>query len=348
MTNFENGAFQPCKEWIAEQIDSGKTWEGVKAYGEDEANLNMLKDDELFPLEMTPEMWTEFVEYYRSIVVSVQIVDGEDVVAIDKGGLSNTFGIPSGYSSTWESYKNFLGNRMSPDSIANLQKSCLWILNHLSTDTRISGEVKGLVKINECYRAKSSAESEGTASKLSGKLGRRLLPTLSFGKKKGGFGGSGGAGGSGETNNNLDCILRQSIISADSMMIEFELRFKNIRREAFIGVFVESEIGLMDAYSWKTGIGTVFPIEIPIIANCSVLALNSKQMLTFDSSCTKENRYIENDFSMIEVVYTEDGDALGFKVTNTVTNAVVKGTLTLKSRNKKYCCTVKEAKEPVV
>lgn len=145
MTNFENGAFQPCKEWIAEQIDSGKTWEGVKAYGEDEENLNMLKDEELFPLEMTPEMWTEFVEYYRSIVVSVQIVDGEDVVAIDKGGLSNTFGIPSGYSSTWERYKNFLGNRMSPDSIANLQKSCLWILNHLSTDTRISGEVKGLV-----------------------------------------------------------------------------------------------------------------------------------------------------------------------------------------------------------
>lgn len=145
MTNFENGAFQPCKEWIAEQIDSGKTWEGVKAYGEDEENLNMLKDDELFPLEMTPEMWTEFVEYYRSIVVSVQIVDGEDVVAIDKGGLSNTFGIPSRYSSTWERYKNFLGNRMSPDSIANLQKSCLWILNHLSTDTRISGEVKGLV-----------------------------------------------------------------------------------------------------------------------------------------------------------------------------------------------------------
>lgn len=145
MTNFENGAFQPCKEWIAEQIDSGQTWEGVKAYGEDEANLNMLKDDELFPLEMTPEMWTEFVEYYRSIVVSVQIVDGEEVVAIDKGGLSNTFGIPSGYSSTWESYKNFLGNRMSPDSIVNLQKSCLWILNHLSTDTRISGEVKGLV-----------------------------------------------------------------------------------------------------------------------------------------------------------------------------------------------------------
>lgn len=145
MINFENGSFQSCKEWIAQQIDSGQTWEGVKSYGEDESNLNMLKDDELFPLEMTPEMWTEFVEYYRSIVVSVQIVEGEDVVAIDKGGLSNAFEIPSGYSSTWESYKKFLGTKMSPDSIANLQKSCSWILNHLSRDTRISGEIKGLV-----------------------------------------------------------------------------------------------------------------------------------------------------------------------------------------------------------
>ncbi len=145
MTNFENGAFQPCKEWIARQIDSGKTWDDVRTYGEDATNLETLKDEELFPLELTPQMWTEFIEHYRGIVVSVQIVDNEDVVAIDKGGLSNSFGIPSGYSSTWESYKNFLGNKMSPDSIANLQKSCLWILNHLSTDTRITGEVKGLV-----------------------------------------------------------------------------------------------------------------------------------------------------------------------------------------------------------
>ena len=67
------------------------------------------------------------------------MVDDEDVVAIDKGGLSNSFVVPSGYSSTWEKYKSMLGNKMSPESIANLQKSCLWILNHLSTDTRISG-----------------------------------------------------------------------------------------------------------------------------------------------------------------------------------------------------------------
>lgn len=145
MTNFENGSFQPCKEWIAKQIDSGRTWDDVKGYGKDELNLNALKDDELFPLELTPKMWNEFVDYYRSIVVSVQIVDDEKIVAVDKGGLSNSFYIPTGYSSTWDSYKRLLGTKMSPDSVANLQKSCLWILNHLSIDTRISGEIKGLV-----------------------------------------------------------------------------------------------------------------------------------------------------------------------------------------------------------
>ena len=145
MTNFENEAFQPCKEWVAGKINSGSTWNEIKAYGKDASSLEELKDEELFPLYLTPEMWVEFVEYYKSIVIPVQMVDDEDVVAIDKGGLSNSFVVPSGYSSTWEKYKSMLGNKMSPESIANLQKSCLWILNHLSTDTRISGEVKGLV-----------------------------------------------------------------------------------------------------------------------------------------------------------------------------------------------------------
>ena len=235
---------------------------------------------------------------------------------------------------------NYLRKCEKSDHMAWTDPSSLTVVTNIASQTS--------AKINDCYRTKSSDESEGTASKLSGKLGRRLLPTLSYGKKKGGSGGSGGAGGSGGSINNLDCILSQSIISADSMTIEFELKFKNIRKEAFIGLFVESEVGLMDANSWKTGIGTEFPIEIPIVANCSVLALNSNQTITFDSSCTKENRYIKNDFSTIEVIYTENGDALGFKVSNTVTNAVVKGMLVLKSRNKKYCCTIKEAKEPVV
>ena len=145
MNDFESGSYQTCKEWIADKIDEGMTWDEISVFCDDSNNLQYLKDDQLFPEDLDAEIWKEFVEYYKGMLASVKIVEGEDVIAIDKGGLTNSFGVPTGYSSSWEKYKNFLSGKISPESIADLQKSCLWILNHLSVDTRISGEVKGLV-----------------------------------------------------------------------------------------------------------------------------------------------------------------------------------------------------------
>ncbi len=235
---------------------------------------------------------------------------------------------------------NYLRKCEKSDHLEWTDPSSLTVITNIASQTAS--------KINNCYKSKSSGDFDGTASRLSGKLGRKLLPTLSYGKKKVGSGGSGGEGCSGGTLNNLECILKQSSISNDSMTIEFELKFKNVRKEAFIGVFVESEVGLMDANAWGVGIGTSFPIDIPIIANCSVTGVNSNQTLLFDSSCTKDNRCISNDFSMIKLIYSGNNDVLGFKVTNTINNAIVRGMVTLKSGDKKYCCTVKESKEPVL
>lgn len=235
---------------------------------------------------------------------------------------------------------NYLRKCEKSDHMEWTDPSSLTVVTNIASQTAS--------KINNCYKSKSSGDFDGTASRLSGKLGRKLLPTLSYGKKKVGSGGSGGEGGSGGTFNNLECILKQSSISNGSMTIEFELKFKNVRKEAFIGVFVESEVGLMDANAWVVGIGTSFPIDIPIMANCSVTGVNSNQTLLFDSSCTKDNRCISNDFSMIKLIYSGNNDVLGFKVTNTINNAIVRGMVTLKSGDKKYCCTVKESKEPVL
>ena len=149
MENFESGKYQPCREWIAKQIDEGKSWEDIKRLGVDASSfistLSLLKDEEMFPLDLNKNLWDEYVDYYRDILISVQMVDNEKLIAIDKGGFSNTYNIPTGYASCWERYKKNLGGKMSPNSTANIQKSCLWILNHLSNDTRTIGEVKGLV-----------------------------------------------------------------------------------------------------------------------------------------------------------------------------------------------------------
>lgn len=149
MVDFESRAFQPCKEWIASQIDEQKSWNDIKslcvessAFGE---TLQTMIDEEAWPLKMTESLWIEFVDYYKSIVITVRNTEGEEVIAIDNGGVSNHHPIPTGYTSSWEKYKTHLSKKMSSDSIANLQKSCHWILNHLLDDTRNYGEVKGLV-----------------------------------------------------------------------------------------------------------------------------------------------------------------------------------------------------------
>lgn len=166
MTDFEGKAFQPCKEWIAKRIDEKKTWEEIKSICVDAANfdeqLQFLQDDEMWPLNLDNNTWCKFVDYYKSIIIPVRISEGEEVIAIDNGGLANHHPVPTGFDSSWENYKTYLGKKMSPDSIANLQKSCQWILNHLLDDTRNYGEVKGLV--SGSVQSGKTANMEGLIS----------------------------------------------------------------------------------------------------------------------------------------------------------------------------------------
>ena len=168
-----------------------------------------------------------------------------------------------------------------------------------------------------------------------------MLPKINFGKKKGG--GRGGEGGSSGLVSNLDAKFKQSHISSDSMVINFEIKFMNIRKDAFLGIFVESEVGLFDVDAWNKGIGSTFPIMISEIRNCSVFALNSKQKMDFEENCTNTNPVIENDFSQISIV--SSNKTTGFRIKNNITNAVVSGSIVLTCTDRKYCCTIKETKE---
>lgn len=216
--------------------------------------------------------------------------------------------------------------------------------NDESTLTIVTNLAKQVTtKINQCYKKTDFSEMSGAASRLSGRLGRRLLPTLNFGKKKGGTGG--GSEGGGGAVKNLEVSFTPAKYENNTMSMNFLVKFKNIKKDAFIGVFVESAVGLMDARSWENDIKTAFPITVPILCNCCVYAVNSSQTSTFDSSCSPDCRIIENDFSTIETVYTEAGSVLGIRINNKITNAIVSGTIVLASSDKKYCCTLKESKE---
>ena len=207
--------------------------------------------------------------------------------------------------------------------------------------TNIKNQV--VKKINNCYKKQDTSDQVGAASRLSGKLGRRLLPKLGYGKKGGGGSGDSGGGGTGKICNFV-LELSSSTYIGNSVSMEFKMTFKNSLKEILLGLFVESEVGFVDAKTWESDIGTAFPITVPLICNCQTYAVNSQKTEGFDSGCGPDCRQIRNSFTQLELVYTEEGNVLGIRIQNDITNAVVTGRIVLTSADKKYCCTLKELK----
>ncbi len=207
--------------------------------------------------------------------------------------------------------------------------------------TNIKNQV--VKKINNCYKKQDNSDMSGAASRLSGKLGRRLLPRLGYGKKGGG--GSGGSGGSGGGKiNNFELELSSGTYNGNSLSMDFKMTFKNSLKEILLGLFVESEVGYVDAKTWASDIGTAFPITVSQVCNCQTYAVNTGKTEEFDSGCGPDCRQIRNVFSRLELVYTEEGNVLGIRVQNDISNAVVTGRIILTSADKKYCFTIKELK----
>lgn len=221
--------------------------------------------------------------------------------------------------------------------------------DHMDWDDKsnlsIIGNVKGQVvnKVNAGLKDDQETSIEGTASKLAGSLGRRLLPKLSYGKPQSTGGGTGGSGG-GTNSNNLEISLTP-FIKNDGIDISFEITFKNNRRDVALGVFVEAETGVIDADTWEKELGGTYPITIDSIANSITISVDTNRQERFAENCSVHNPKVENDYSCMELLFSKSGDSIsGFKIHNDITNAIISGVIKLKSSNKKYVCTIKEIK----
>lgn len=200
-----------------------------------------------------------------------------------------------------------------------------------------------VAKINGGIRSEEQSPVEGTASKLSGKLGRKLLPKINFGKtSSGGSGGNGGSGGGKADNLSIELI---PTIKSDCVEVKFILTFKNLRKNVKLGLFIETETGVMDAEAWESNINNNFPVKIDRIESAHTFATNSKNTLPMVNVCNSQNPCVSSDYTEIKLLYTESGNNVrGISVSNDITNAVVFGTILIKSDDKKYVCTIKEVK----
>lgn len=164
--NFENAMFQPCKEWIASEISSGKSWDDVMTLCVDQAKsestLENYADSLGWPEDLDISTWKQFVKYYKEQLYPISPIEEKKVVGIDDRGAVNTYPVPRGITSAWQKYSDSLQEKLSHESIANIRKGCLWTLHHLKEDTRSLGPVKGLV--TGSVQSGKTANMEGLVS----------------------------------------------------------------------------------------------------------------------------------------------------------------------------------------
>ena len=150
MNNYAGEEFIPCKQWVADKIEKGFSWQEVSRLcvsaemSFDE--FDKLQNEELIiPQNMEFNEWGLFIntikDNYTQITELYGIADGE----------SNNLTVPTDGGSAWVRYKNHLLGKytgkpkMSGEAVDMLENNCHWMLNHLERDTRSIGPVKGLV-----------------------------------------------------------------------------------------------------------------------------------------------------------------------------------------------------------
>ena len=182
--------------------------------------------------------------------------------------------------------------------------------------------------------ATQTVQIEATASKLSGKLGRKLLPRVGYGKTKRIGGGSGGSGGGGAKINNLMfAIVSQNMLGSE-LTIGWELKLTQMKKNAEFTILVDSEGGLIDPQSWMSDIGTQFPIEIDRICVKSISSSTEAEQEFSDFICDENNSCVSNEY--MEVNLVNNGGCHLFTISSKISVPTIKGELTLKTADKKY------------
>lgn len=183
---------------------------------------------------------------------------------------------------------------------------------------------------------KTEEKVEATASRLSGKLGRMLLPRVGYAKTSGGGGGSGGNGSGGKINDLSFETLSQEY-SGDELVIEFLLKFSHAKKKTDVSVIVDSEGGRIDPAAWQKDIGTPFPANITAFTVHSIESPIIEGGLQMDATCNSSIQEMENQYVKVGIYCAENSAQYSsFSVNANVLNLGLKGSIRIKARDKKY------------
>lgn len=175
---------------------------------------------------------------------------------------------------------------------------------------------------------------DATASKLSNRLGKNLLPRVGYGKNTSSNGGSGG-GGSGTKIANISLELSSQTIFNNEVDMDFTLKLMHGKKKARISLLIASEGGWIDPESWKEDIGTDFPV---VFSECflSGITTSVSECNGINQSCTNDTplRLEEADITLSKLENSNQPTSVDF--ISYVLNPTFTGKLRIKAFDKKY------------
>ena len=176
---------------------------------------------------------------------------------------------------------------------------------------------------------------DATASKLSNRLGKNLLPRVGYGKNQSGKGSSGGTGG-GTKISNMILEIKSESIHNNELTMEYVLKLMHGKKDAKVSIMIASEGGWIDPEAWRDDIGTDFPV---VFEECYVndIATAVTEQVEVKKGCSVEEPELsidEIDVELKSVDHITQYVTAEFKVH--VLNPTIFGRFKIKAYDKRY------------
>ena len=150
MADISLAKYDVCVNWIRQQRENGEDWDSIcnglesndEMFGQ---FLNFQKRYNMWPQELTKEIWREIVKDVKKIEEGSASVNDQLALLIDSSQ-DSAVRVPIDPQSSWQLYKNYLlESGWQRKSVDQMEKSTLALLKRLSIDTTETTPVKGLV-----------------------------------------------------------------------------------------------------------------------------------------------------------------------------------------------------------
>ena len=194
-----------------------------------------------------------------------------------------------------------------------------------NTVNQITGQLK---KVDD-------VKVDATASKLSNRLGKNLLPRVGYGKGKGGSGGSGGSGG-GTKITNVSLEITSQTIYNNELVMDYTLKLMHGKKNAQISLLIASEGGWIDPEAWQEDIGTDFPM---VFSECFLQEITTSvtEHIDITKTCTSSAPAFsveEADVALRTLDHSNQFTSVEFQAH--VLNPTFSGKIKIKAYDKKY------------